>query len=60
MGSGPNYTKLAQQNAKFFGGGSLVNPGEPARIVKRAKEFATGAAGFKSKKKRIKKKKSKK
>ena len=56
-GSGQSYEKLAKQNASFFGGGSLVNPGSPARIVKQAEKFADGTAG--RSKKRRKRKKSK-
>jgi hypothetical protein len=59
MGSGQSYEKLTKRNASFFGGGSLVNPDAPKRIVKQAKAFATGTAGRPKSKKKSRKKKSK-
>ena len=55
---GQDYDKLASKSAKFFGGGSLVDPESPGKIVKRAKKFATGTAKLRSPGKR--KRKSKK
>jgi hypothetical protein len=57
---GQNYKKLATTNAKFFGGGSLVNPDSPSQIVNQAKKFATGKGGFTTSKRKTKKNKSKK
>jgi hypothetical protein len=57
MDTGPDYAKRAKQNAKFFGGGSLVNPGEPQRLVNTAKKFAAGTAGFDTSKRKKRKKK---
>jgi len=57
MDTGPDYAKRAKQNAKFFGGGSLVNPGEPQRLVNTAKKFAAGTAGFDTPKRKKRKKK---
>ena len=38
---------MSKTNAKFFGGGALANPKSASNIVKKAKEFESGDAGFK-------------
>ena len=56
------YKDLTRTNAKFFGGGSLVNPDAPSQIWKKAKSFAndTASKGGKSKRKKRRKKTKKK
>ena len=40
LGMGRSFEDLAKSNTKFFGGGTLMDPGAPKDIVKRAKSFS--------------------
>jgi hypothetical protein len=57
--SSQSYQDMSKTNARFFGGGSLANPESASSIVKKAKEFESGNAGFKVLRKTKKKSKKK-
>ena len=55
--SSQSYQDMTRTNAKFFGGASLADPDSAKDIVKRAREFQSGNAGFKVLRKNKKKRK---